>query len=340
MSFFSNLYGDIAIDIGTSNTRIYIRGEGIVLSEPSIIARNRESGKVVAIGEDALIMHEKIHPGIITIRPLANGVIADYDSTQELIKGLIQKARHQHAFGIRNIVMSIPSGITAVEKRSVRDFAHHVGAKKVFLLTYPMAAAIGIGLNIDEPLGNMVVEVGGGTTEIAIISLNGIVSGECLKVGGAEMTNLIIRHFNKSYNLAISDTTAEDVKIKLGTAYKMENEISLAVRGVNLASGLPETREVDSATIREVIATPISQIITAIKKSLEVLVIKPDISVDILDRGLFLSGGAALMKGFDKRIQRDTSLNVHLCEEPMSIIAKGMGEVLENLDKYKEICTP
>jgi rod shape-determining protein MreB len=339
MGFLGNLYRDIAIDIGTSNTLIYIRGEGIVLNEPSIIARERESGKVVAIGEEAMIMHEKIHPGIVTVRPLANGVIADYDATQELIKGLIQKSKSHYSFGINNMVISVPSGITAVEKRSVRDFAHHVGAKKVYLLTSPMAAAIGIGLDIKEAMGNMIVEIGSGTTEIAIISLNGIVSGECLRVAGNDMTNLIIRHFNKSYNLAISDTTAEEVKIKLGSAYKLDKELSMIVRGVNLASGLPESRDVDSATIREVIATPITQIITAIKKSLEVLVIKPDISVDILDRGIYLSGGSALLKGLDKKINIDTNLGVHVCEEPMTVVAKGMGEVLENIDKYRDIYT-
>ena len=335
MSFFSNLFRDIAIDLGTANTLIFIKGKGVVLNEPSIVARERNTGKIVAIGHEALLMHEKTHPGIITIRPLASGVIADYEATEELIKGLINKTKSQFSFGIRRMVIGIPSGITEVEKRAVRDSAEHVGAREVYLVTEPMAAAIGIGLDVKEPMGNMIVDIGGGTTEIAVISLGGIASGESLRVAGTDITNAIIRHFRKAYNLAIGERTAEDVKIKIASAYKLEKEMTMMVRGRNLVTALPEEREVNSATIREAIATPISQIITSIKKSLEVT--KPELSADILDRGLFLAGGGALIKGLDKKINEETKLAVHISDDPLTAVARGTGEVLENLEKYRSV---
>ena len=335
MSFFSNLFRDIAIDLGTANTLIFIRDKGVVLNEPSIVARERNTGKVVAIGHDALLMHEKTHPGIITIRPLASVVIADYEATEELIKGLIKKTKSQFSFGIRRMVIGIPSGITEVEKRAVRDSAEHVGAKEVFLIAEPMAAAIGIGIDVKEPMGNMIVDIGGGTTEIAVISLGGIASGESLRVAGTDITNAIIRHFRKTYNLAIGERTAEDVKIKIASAYKLEKELTMTVRGRNLVTALPEEREVNSPTIREAIATPISQIIASVKKSLEVT--KPELSADILDRGLFLAGGGALIKGLDKKINEETRLAVHISEDPLTAVARGTGEVLENLEKYRTV---
>ena len=335
MSFFSNLFRDIAIDLGTANTLIFIRGKGVVLNEPSIVARERNTGKIVAIGHEALLMHEKTHPGIVTIRPLANGVIADYEATEELIKGLINKTKTQFSLGIRRMVIGIPSGITEVEKRAVRDSAEHVGAKEVYLVTEPMAAAIGIGLDVKEPMGNMIVDIGGGTTEIAVISLGGIASGESLRVAGTDITNAIVRHFRKAYSLAIGERTAEDVKIKIASAYKLEKELTMMVRGRNLVTALPEEREVNSATIREAIATPINQIITSIKKSLEVT--KPELSADIFDRGLFLAGGGSLIKGLDKRISEETKLAVHISEDPLTAVARGTGEVLENLEKYRSV---
>lgn len=335
MSFFSSLFRDIAIDLGTANTLIYIRDKGVVLNEPSIVARERNSGKVVAIGHDALLMHEKTHPGIVTIKPLANGVIADYEATEELIKGLINKTKTQFSFGIRRMVIGIPSGITEVEKRAVRDSAEHVGAKEVYLVAEPMAAAIGIGIDVKEPMGNMIVDIGGGTTEIAVISLGGIASGESLRVAGTDITNSIVRHFRKAYNLAIGERTAEDVKIKIASAYKLDKELTMTVRGRNLVTALPEEREINSPTIRDAIATPINQIIISIKKSLEVT--KPELSADILDRGLFLAGGGALIKGLDKKINEETKLAVHISEEPLTAVARGTGEVLENLEKYRSV---
>ena len=233
------------------------------------------------------------------------------------------------------MVIGIPSGITEVEKRAVRDSAEHVGAKEVYLVAEPMAAAIGIGIDVKEPMGNMIVDIGGGTTEIAVISLGGIASGESLRVAGTDITNSIVRHFRKAYNLAIGERTAEDVKIKIASAYKLDKELTMNVRGRNLVTALPEEREINSPTIREAIATPISQIITSIKKSLEVT--KPELSADILDRGLFLAGGGALIKGLDKKINEETKLAVHISEEPLTAVARGTGEVLENLEKYRSV---
>ena len=335
MNFFSNLFRDIAIDLGTANTLIFIRGKGVVLNEPSIVARERNTGKIVAIGHEALLMHEKTHPGIVTIRPLANGVIADYEATEELIKGLINKTKTKFSFGIRRMVIGIPSGITEVEKRAVRDSAEHVGAREVYLVTEPMAAAIGIGLDVKEPMGNMIVDIGGGTTEIAVISLGGIASGESLRVAGTDITDEIVRHFRKAYNLAVGERTAEEVKIKIASAFKLDKELTIMVRGRNLVTALPEEQQVDSATIRDAIATPISQIITSIKKSLEVT--KPELSADIFNRGLFLAGGGALIKGLDKKINVETKLAVHISEDPLTAVARGTGEVLENLEKYRGV---
>lgn len=337
MSFFSRLFKDIAIDLGTANTLIYIRNEGVVLNEPSIVARERNSGKVVAIGSEALLMHEKTHPGIITIRPLANGVIADYEATEELIKGLIKKTKSRFSLGIRRMVIGIPSGITEVEKRAVHDAAEHIGAKEIYLVAEPIAAAIGMGLEFNEAKGNMIVDIGGGTTDIAVISLGGIASGESLRVAGTDITNSIIRHFRKTYNMSIGERTVEEIKMQIGSAYKLDTEMTMTVKAVNIKSGLPEAMKVDSVTIREAIATPIGQIITSIKKTLEVLVVKPELSVDILDRGIFLAGGGALIKGIDKKINEETKLAVHITDDPLTAVARGTGEILENIEKYRTV---
>lgn len=339
MSFFSSLYRDIAIDFGTTNTLIYVRGLGIVLNEPSIVARDYNTGQVLAIGQEALVMHDKLHPGIVTVRPLFNGAIGDYQAMQELIKGLINKTKMRFSLGIRHLVISIPSGITPVEKRAVRDFAQHVGAKKFYMVTNPMAAAIGIGLEVREAIGNMVVDIGGGTTEIAVISLSGIASGECLKVAGADITELIIRHLRQEYNIAVGESTAEKIKIRLASACNEEKESMMEIRGINVESGLPEVRMIGSGSIRNVIAIPIGQIISSIKKCLEALVIKPELSVDIFDRGLFLVGGGALIMGIDKKIQEETNVPVHISEDPQLVVAKGAGEILENLRKYRGLYT-
>jgi len=335
MALFDFLSKDIAIDLGTANTLVFVRGKGIVLNEPSIIALDRTTRKVVALGNEARQMHEKTHRDIITIKPLADGVIADYEAAEELIKGLIRKTLKDFSTSIRRMVIGIPSGITEVEKRAVRDSAEHAGAKEVYLVAEPMAAAVGMGLDVDAPFGNMVVDIGGGTTDIAVISLSGIASGESIRVAGNEITNAILQHFRKTYNLAIGERTAEEIKIKIGSAYELEEELIATVKGRNLVTSLPEQRDVSSPEIREAIAEPIGQIVNAVRRCLEAT--PPELSADILDRGIMLTGGGALIKGLDKRISEETKLPVYVGEDPLTAVARGTGRILENLDKYKSV---
>ncbi|ACF13003.1 cell shape determining protein, MreB/Mrl family [Chloroherpeton thalassium ATCC 35110] len=332
LDFFSK---DVAIDLGTANTLIFIRGKGIVLNEPSIVALDRNSRKVVAIGSEARQMHEKTHRDIITIKPLGGGVIADYEAAEELIRGLIKKTQKDFSGSIRRMVIGIPSGITEVEKRAVRDSAEHVGAKEVYLVAEPMAAAIGIGLDVEAPFGNMIVDIGGGTTEIAVISLSGLAAGESIRVAGTEITNAILQHFRKTYNLAIGERTAEEIKIKIGSAYELEEELIATVKGRNLVTSLPEQRDVSSPEIREAIAEPIGQIVNAVRRCLETT--PPELSADILDRGILLTGGGALIKGLDKRLSDETKLPVHVGEDPLTAVVRGTGKVLENLEKYQKV---
>ncbi len=335
MGLFDFLSKDIAIDLGTANTLVFVRGKGIVLNEPSIIALDRTTRKVVALGHEARQMHEKTHRDIITIKPLADGVIADYEAAEELIKGLIRKTLNDFSTSIRRMVIGIPSGITEVEKRAVRDSAEHAGAKEVYLVAEPMAAAVGMGLDIDAPFGNMVVDIGGGTTDIAVISLSGIASGESIRVAGNEITNAILQHFRRTYNLAIGERSAEEIKIKIGSAYKLEEEQTATVKGRNLVTSLPEQRDVSSSEIREAIAEPIGQIVNAVRRCLEST--PPELSADILDRGIMLTGGGALIKGLDKRISEETKLPVFVDEDPLTAVARGTGIILENLEKYKNV---
>lgn len=335
MGLFDFLSKDIAIDLGTANTLIFIRGKGIVLNEPSIVALDRNSRKVVAIGKEARQMFEKTHRDIITIKPLGGGVIADYEAAEELIRGLIKKTQQNYSGAIRRMVIGIPSGITEVEKRAVRDSAEHAGAKEVYLVSEPMAAAIGIGLDVEEPFGNMIVDIGGGTTEIAVISLSGIAAGESIRVAGTEITNSILQYFRKTYNLAIGERTAEEIKIKIGSACELEEELIATVRGRNLVTSLPEQRDVNSPEIREAISEPIGQIVNAVRRCLENT--PPELSADILDRGIMLTGGGALIKGLDKRLSEETKLPVHVGEDPLTAVVRGTGKVLENLEKYAKV---
>ncbi|MBC8044602.1 MAG: rod shape-determining protein [Rhizobacter sp.] len=335
MGIFDFLSRDVAIDLGTANTLIFIRGKGIVLNEPSIVALDRNSRKVVAIGSEARQMHEKTHRDIITVKPLGGGVIADYEAAEELIRGLIKKTLKDYTGSIRRMVIGIPSGITEVEKRAVRDSAEHAGAKEVYLVSEPMAAAIGIGLDVEAPFGNMIVDIGGGTTEIAVISLSGIASGESIRVAGTEITNAILQHFRKTYNLAIGERTAEEIKIKIGSASELEEELIATVRGRNLVTSLPEQRDVNSPEIREAISEPISAIVNAVRRCLENT--PPELSADILDRGIMLTGGGALIKGLDKRLSEETKLPVHVGEDPLTAVVRGTGKVLEDLEKYSKV---
>ncbi|NTW63895.1 MAG: rod shape-determining protein [Chlorobiaceae bacterium] len=329
---------DLGLDPGTANTLMYIKDKGMVVNEPTIVAVESDSGKLLAIGQEALNMHQKMHPGMQTIMPVNEGIIADYDNAIKLIRGLLHSIRPWVLFGIHRLVISIPLSITEVGKRAVFDMAEHLGAKDTFLLPEPIAAAVGNDLNPFEPIGNMIVNLGAGSTQVAVVSLGGIVSGESLPVSGNQINNAIIRHLRENNNLAISDYAAEQIKLKLATcSEKVDNDCRLTVKGFNLLSGFPETQEISSGTIREIIAGPIQDIIIAIKKSIEVLADKPDVAVDILDRGILLSGGGALLTGIDKKIHNETGLAVTISNDPQTSVIRGLGTILENFDTYRPI---
>lgn len=331
LSFFS---ADLAIDLGTANTLIYMRGKGIVLNEPSIVAFDRNTKKIIAIGNEAREMLGRTHRDIRTIRPMKDGVIADFEIAEGMLREFIKKINSRWTPS-RRIVISVPSGVTEVEKRAVRDSAEHAGAKEVHLLAEPMAAAIGIGLDVDAPIGNMIVDIGGGTTEIAVIALSGIVNEESIRTAGDEMDNVIIQYFKKNHNILIGERTAEAIKCEVGSAMPLKEEITIQVKGRDLVSGIPKTIEVSSADIRETLSEPIQQIIDAVKLTLERT--PPELSADILDRGIMLSGGGALLKNLDERLRLETNLPVHTAEDPLSAVVRGTGKVLENLSHYSKV---
>lgn len=335
-SMFDWLYTDIAIDLGTANTLIHARGEGIVMNEPSIVALDLEN-QAVAIGHEAQLMHEKTHKKIRTVRPLRDGVIADFEVAEHMIRGMIKKVKVRWYSTTRKMVVCVPSGITEVEKRAVRDSAEHAGAKEVFLVDEPMAAAIGIGLDVHEPVGNMIVDVGGGTTEIAVIALSGIVYSQSVRLGGDELNEDIINYFRRNHNLLVGERTAEQVKCMLGSATPLDEELELSVKGRDLVNGVPRTRIVTSKDIREAISESVNTIVESVTKSLEQT--PPELSADILDRGIFLTGGGALLKNLDKLIMETTDLPVHIAEDPLTAVVRGTGKVLEDLDYYRAILT-
>ncbi|NTV09071.1 MAG: rod shape-determining protein, partial [Chlorobium limicola] len=295
MTLFANVLNiettiDLGLDIGTANTLMCIKDKGVVVNEPTIVAVESDSGKLLAIGHEALNMHQKMHPGIQTIQPVTQGIIADYEVALKLIRELLHTIRPRTLFGIHRLAISIPLGITEVAKRAVFDMAEHLGAKETCLITEPIAAAIGAGINPVESVAKMIVNLGAGSTQIAVISLGGIVSGESLAVSGNQINNAIIRYLRENNNLAISDYAAEQIKLKLATCSGIiETDCRLTVKGFNLRSGFPETQEISSVTIREIITVLLQEIVTAIKKSIEVLADKPDVAVDILEHGLYLT---------------------------------------------------
>lgn len=330
------LYTDIAIDLGTANTLIYSRNKGIVLNEPSIVALNNQ-GEPVAIGHEARLMHEKTHKNIRTVRPLRDGVIADFEVAEHMIRGMIKSVKKKWYSTTRQMVVCVPSGITEVERRAVRDSAEHAGAKEVYLVDEPMAAAIGIGLNVHEPIGNMIVDIGGGTTEIAVIALSGIVYAQSVRLGGDELNEDIINYFRRNHNLLIGERTAERIKCEIGSAAPMDEELEMITKGRDLVNGVPRTRQVTSRDVREAISESINTIVEAITKSLEQT--PPELSADILDRGIMLTGGGALLNNLDKLITETTDLPVHIAEDPLTAVVRGTGAILEDLDYYRSVIT-
>ncbi len=325
---------DLAIDLGTANTLIWLRGKGIVLNEPSIVAFDRTSKKIVALGKEAQQMLGRTHRDIRTIRPMKDGVIADFEIAEGMIREFIRKI-HASWLPSRRIVISVPSGVTEVEKRAVRDAAEHSGAKEVHLVAEPMAAAIGVGLDVEAPVGNMIVDIGGGTTEIAVIALSGIVNEESVRVAGDEMNNAIIQFFKKNHNILVGERTAEAIKCEVGSAMPLKEEVSIRVKGRDLVNGIPKTTEASSVEIREALSEPIAQIVEAVKLTLERT--PPELSADILDRGVMLSGGGALLKGLDERLRLETSLPVHVAEDPLTAVVRGTGKILENISRYQNV---
>ena len=334
MGLLDFLSTDIAIDLGTANTVIYVKGKGVVLNEPSIVAFDRNTKKIIALGNKAKEMQGREHKQIRVSRPMRDGVIADFEIAEGMIRAFIKKV-NRGAFSSRKVVVAVPSGVTEVEKRAVRDSAEHAGAKEVHLIAEPMAAAIGVGIDVSAAVGNMILDIGGGTTEIAVIALDGIVNEESLRIAGDEMNNAIIQFFKKNYNLLIGERTGETIKCEVGSAVPLQEEITIEVKGRDLVGGIPKTVEVSSVEIREALNENITQIVEGVKQTLERT--PPELSADILDRGVMVTGGGALLKGLDERIRMETSLPVHIAEHPLMAVVNGAGKAIENMNKYSKV---
>jgi rod shape-determining protein MreB len=334
LGLFSN---DIGIDLGTANTLVYVKDRGVVLREPSVVAVQAGTKRVLAVGDEAKRMLGRTPGTIIAVRPLKDGVISDFEITEAMLKAFIQKAhRHRRWLAPRpRVVIAVPSGITEVEKRAVRESAYHAGARLVTLIEEPMAAAIGVGLPVQEAAGNMIVDIGGGTTEVAIISLAGIVFSRSIRVAGDELDESITNYMKRAYNLVIGERTAEEIKIKIGSAYPMEKETSMEVKGRDLVAGLPKTLTVTSQEVREALMDPVSSIVQSVRITLERC--PPELSADLVERGIVLAGGGALLRGVDRLIQEETGLPVHVAEDPLSAVAEGTGKVLQELDFLKKL---
>jgi len=323
--YFSN---DIGIDLGTANTLVYVKSKGIVLREPSVVALDTTSRKVLAVGDEAKRMLGRTPGNITAIRPMKDGVIADFDVTEEMLRYFIRKVSNFRFHAPPHVVIAIPSGITEVEKRAVMESATHAGARSVETIPEPMAAAIGVGLPIEEPAANMIVDIGGGTTEIAIISLSGIVFSKSIRVAGDELDGAIISYMKRAYNLLIGERTSEELKIQIGSAYPLEEELTLEVKGRDSVAGLPKTIHVTSQEIREALSDTVAAIVDAVRATLERC--PPELSADLVDRGFVLAGGGALIRGIDKLLSEKTGLPVTVSEDPLSAVANGTGTYLES----------
>jgi rod shape-determining protein MreB len=319
----------MAVDLGTANTLVYVRGRGIVLSEPSVVAIDQRTGEVHAVGVEAKRMLGRTPGSIAAIRPLKDGVIADFDVTEEMLRHFIQKV-HQNRWAHPRVVVCVPSGVTGVEKRAVEEATISAGARQCYLIEEPMAAAIGAGLPVSEPTGNMIVDIGGGTTEVAVISLGGIVVSQSIRVGGDELDEAIVKYVQREYKLLIGSQTAEEVKLEIGSAAPMVEELQCEIRGRDLVTGLPKTVILSSQEVRLALEEPLNQIVDAIKSTLDKT--PPELSSDIMDRGIMLAGGGALLMRLDERIRQETEMPVHIAESPLTCVAVGSGRSLEEFD--------
>src|SRR6187402_66060 len=338
---FNGLFGwlssDIGIDLGTANTLVYVKDQGIVLREPSEVAVQAGTNRVLAVGDEAKRMLGRTPANIVAVRPLKDGVIADFEVTEAMLRHFITKVHNRKVRVKPRVVIAVPSGITEVEKRAVRESATHAGAREVYLIEEPMAAAIGVGLPVQDPAGNMIIDIGGGTTEVALISLSGIVFSRSVRVAGDELDEAIVQYMKRAYNLMIGERTAEDIKIRVGSAYPLAKEVTMEVKGRDMVAGLPKTITITSQEVREALLEPLNSIIDAVRVTLERC--PPELSADLVDRGIVLAGGGALLRGLDKLLSEETGLPVHVAEDPLSAVAEGTGKVLSELAFLRKVTT-
>jgi len=336
--FFGLFSNDIGIDLGTANTLVNVKDHGIVLREPSVVAVKSGTNQVLAVGDDAKRMLGRTPGNIVAIRPLKDGVIADFEVTEAMLRHFMRKVHNRRTMVRPRVVIAVPSGITEVEKRAVKESAQQAGAREVYLIEEPMAAAIGVGLPVQEAAANMIVDIGGGTTEVAIISLSGIVYSRSVRVAGDELDESVVQYMKRAYNLMIGERTAEEIKIRMGSAYPQEKETSIEVKGRDLVAGLPKTVTVTSSEIREAMLDPLNTIVDSVRVTLERC--PPELSADLVDRGVVLAGGGALLRGLDRLLMEETGLPVHVAEDPLSAVAEGAGKVLDELAFLKRVSHP
>lgn len=334
LGLFSN---DMSIDLGTANTLVYLRGRGIVLREPSVVAVHSDTKQVLAVGSEAKRMLGRTPGSIQAIRPMKDGVIANFEVTEAMLKYFITRVHNRKTLVRPRIVVAVPSGITQVEKRAVRDSAESAGAREVYLIEEPMAAAIGVGLPIHEPSGNMILDIGGGTTEIAVISLSGIVYSRSVRVGGDMLDEQIVHYVKKRYNMLIGERTAEDIKIKIGSACQVNDRTTMEIKGRDLVAGVPRTLVISDEEVRESLSEPIGAIVDTVKIALERT--PPELAADIVDKGIVMAGGGSLLRGLDVLLREQTGLPVTVAEDPLSAVALGTGQVLDEIDMLKKLCS-
>lgn len=332
MSFIGR---DMAVDLGTANTLVYVRGRGIVLNEPSVVAINTNTGGILAVGSEAKKMIGRTPGNIVAVRPLKDGVIADFEITERMLRYFILKIHKRRYLARPRVVVCVPSGITGVERRAVIEAATQAGARQVHIIEEPMAAAIGAGLPVHEATGNMVVDIGGGTTEVAVISLGGIVTAQSIRVAGDELDNAIIQHIKKEYSLLLGERTAESIKLTIGSAFAADNEEHTEIRGRDLVSGLPKTVVISAAEVRKAIEEPVNAIVDAVKTTLDKC--PPELSGDIMDRGIVLAGGGALLRGLDERLRHETGMPIHIAESPLDCVALGAGKCVEEFEALQQV---